>query len=96
MVGLVASLLGNQLEDTNRGGSHESSTDKLGDFCKHSRCSELEGNVMSPPLREFAATGRSEHFHQQSLGYFSSFFFFFLCLPFPLKNAALPKCHGGF
>lgn len=33
LVGSVASLLTNQLEDPNRRRSYESSTGKLGDFC---------------------------------------------------------------
>lgn len=81
LVGSVASLLGNQLEDANHHGSHESSTDKLGDFCKRSRCSELEGIVMSPPPHEFAAIGRYEQFLQQSLGYSASFFSLFALPP---------------
>lgn len=44
LVGSMASLLTNQLEDTNHHRSCESSADKLGDFCKCSRCSQLEGD----------------------------------------------------
>lgn len=33
--------------------SHECSRDKVGDFCKRSRCSELDGSEMSPPLSEY-------------------------------------------
>lgn len=38
-------LLVNQLEDPKHHRSQQSGTDKLGDFCKCSRCSELEGIV---------------------------------------------------
>lgn len=93
LVGSVASLLAHQLDDTNHHGSHESSTDKLGDLCTCSRGSELKGIVMSPPLSEFAAVGRSEHFPQQSLRYSSPCFF--VC-PSPLRLLRSQSVTGGF
>lgn len=46
---------------------------------------------MSLPQSVFAATGRSERAPAVSQG-----FYHFVFLPFPLKNAALPECHGRF
>lgn len=80
----AASLLLNQLEDTNHRGSHESSQDKLVDFLRVQQMLRGDCNVTTSgwicSCREI-----------RTIPWAASPFR--LCLPFPLQNAALPKCH---